>query len=71
MLEWMNDILCINNNIEKRYKDNKNNYYIRCGGNKKPYYILNKLYNSCETHLDRKYLLYKELETVVLNRNIK
>lgn len=37
----------------------------------KPYNILKLLYNSCETHLDRKYLIYKNLETVVFNRNIK
>lgn len=37
----------------------------------KPYQILKQLYDSCETHLNRKYLLYKNLETVVLKRNFK
>lgn len=70
ILEWINSILNISNKLESRYDNNKNSYYIRCGGTNKPYQILKKLYNSCETHLDRKYLIYKNLETVVLNRNI-
>lgn len=71
MLEWINSILNISAKLEKRNNDNKNSYYIRCGGTNKPYEILYKLYNSCETHLNRKYKLYKDLETVVLNRNIQ
>jgi hypothetical protein len=70
ILEWINSILNISNKLETRNNNQKNSYYIRCGGTNKPYNILNKLYNSCETHLDRKYKLYKDLETVVLNRNI-
>lgn len=71
ILEWINSILNISEKLETRKKNNKNSYYIRCGGTNKPYKILNQLYNSCETHLDRKYELYKNLETVVLNRNIQ
>lgn len=70
ILEWINDILNIGK-LEKRNNDNKNNYYIRCGGTNKPYNILKQLYESCDIHLDRKYNIYKSLETVVLNRNIK
>ena len=71
ILEWINNILNISDNYEKRYDDNKNNYYIRCGGTNKPYQIMKKLYDSCPEHLDRKFNIYKELETVVLNGNIK
>lgn len=71
ILEWINSILNISNNLETRRDDEKNNYYIRCGGTIKPYQILKQLYDSCETHLERKYLIYKNLETVVLNRNIQ
>lgn len=70
ILEWINSILNISNRLEKRNPENDNNsYYIRCGGTNKPYTILNKLYSSCEIHLDRKYEIYKNLETVVLSRN--
>lgn len=72
ILEWINENLNISKKLEKRrYNDNKNSYYIRCGGTNKPYNILKQLYDSCETHLDRKYTLFKELETVVLSRNVK
>lgn len=70
-LEWINSILNISERLEKRQQDDKNNYYIRCGGTDKPYEILKKLYSSCNTHLNRKFDRFKELETVVLNRNIK
>lgn len=71
MLVWINDLLEISYELEKRNKDNKNNFYIRCGGIQKPYLIMQKLYNSCpEIYLDRKYSIYKELETVVHDRNI-
>lgn len=59
------------NKLEKRTINDKKSYYIRCGGTNKPYQILKQLYDSCETHLNRKYLLYKNLETVVLKRNFK
>lgn len=71
MLSWINNILGISIRLEQRQKSDKNSYYIRCGGTNKPYNILKQLYNSCEIHLERKYLLYKNLETVVLNGNIK
>ena len=71
ILEWINEVLEINLPLEKRSQNEKNSYYIRCGGTNKPYSILSKLYNSCPIHLDRKYQIYKTLETVVLNRNIE
>lgn len=71
MLTWINKILEIDLPLEKRTDSLSNSYYIRCGGTNKPYMILNKLYNSCDTHLDRKFNIYKTLETVVLNRNIE
>jgi hypothetical protein len=71
MLEWINDILQITTHLEqKKGYEEKNNFYIRCGGTNKPYNILKQLYNSCDVHLDRKYNLFLELETVVHNRNI-
>ena len=71
VLEWINNLLGISNKLEKRKNDDKNNYYIRCGGLLKPYKILKQLYDSVDVHLDRKYDKFKTLETVVLNRNIK
>lgn len=69
-MEWIKQILNWDTKLERRRDDNKNTYYIRCGGTKKPYEIIKKLYDSCPTvHLDRKYELFKELETVVLSRN--
>lgn len=70
VLTWICQVLHWNAKLEKR-NENSNSYYIRCGGTNKPYQILSQLYNSCEIHLDRKYNIYKALETVVLNRNIK
>ena len=72
ILTWICQVLNWNANLEKRDINSINNsYYIRCGGTNKPYQILNQLYNSCEIHLDRKYNIYKTLETVVLSRNTK
>lgn len=71
LLQWIKKILNIDSKLEKRYNDNKNNYYIRCGGTNKPYNILKQLYDSCDIYLERKYLIYKSLETVVLNSNVK
>ena len=71
ILEWINSILGISNHLEKRNQNEKNSYCIRCGGTNKPYEIMTKLYNSCDIYLTRKYEIYKTLETVVLNRNIK
>lgn len=70
-LQWINNILTISNTLEKRNNNDKNNYYIRCGGINKPYQILKRLYETVDIHLDRKYAIYKNLETVVLNRNIE
>lgn len=66
ILEWIKENLEWDTTLSKRYQDDKNNYCIRCGGVRKPYTLLNKMYNSCNIHLDRKYKLYKELEAVVL-----
>lgn len=72
ILTWICEVLDWNAKLEKRnINSNNNSYYIRCGGTNKPYQILNQLYNSCEIHLDRKYNIYKALETVVLSRNTK
>ena len=71
ILEWILKTLNITLKLEKRVNDNKNSYYIRCGGFNKPYNLLNKLYNSVNVHLDRKFEIYQALETVVLNGNIK
>lgn len=72
ILTWICEVLNWDAKLEKRNTNSKNNsYYIRCGGTNKPYQILNQLYTSCETHLDRKFNIYKTLETVVLNRNIE
>lgn len=70
ILTWICEVLDWDAKLEKRNANSDNNsYYIRCGGTNKPYQILNQLYNSCETHLDRKFNIYKTLETVVLSRN--
>lgn len=72
VLEWINSLLKISDHLEKRFpEDDKNNYYIRCGGTRKPYEILKKLYDSVNVHLERKYKIFKELEKVVLNGNVK
>lgn len=70
-LEWINSLLSISNFLEKRSKNDKNCYYIRCGGCDKPYSIMKRLYDSSPVNLTRKYEKFKKLETVVLNRNIK
>ena len=71
LLEWINNLLNISNHLEQRTKTEKNTYYIRCGGTNKPYQIMKKLYNSTNIHLDRKYKMYKQLETVVSSRNTR
>ena len=67
MLEWINSILNISSHLEKRTQNEKNNFYIRCGGTLKPYKILKQLYEKSPVCLTRKFLIYKELETVVIN----
>lgn len=72
ILIWICQILKWDCKLEKRNKkSNINSYYIRCGGTYKPYNLLKQLYESCEIHLNRKFNIYKTLETVVLNRNIE
>ena len=67
LLEWINSILNISLKLEKRIDNNVNSYYIRCGGTLKPYLILKQLYEKCPICLTRKFQIYKELETVVIN----
>lgn len=71
LLEWINNILQIGSLEQKVDYQDKNNYTLRCGGIQKPFLIMKKLYDSVNTHLDRKYEIYKSLETVVLERNFK
>lgn len=69
-ISWINQVLNLNAILEQRVIGSQT-YHIRCGGTDKPYNILKDLYNSVNVHLDRKFQLFKELENVVLNRNIK
>ena len=63
ILEWIAQVLHLNNKLEKRYKDNpNNNYYIRCGGNNKTYTIMNEFYESVGISLDRKLEKYTLLK---------
>lgn len=71
ILEWIKQVLNLDCKLEQRYNDLKNNYYIRIGGTNKVYNIIKKLYSESNIYLERKYLIYKELETVVLSRNTK
>lgn len=48
--------------LEKRKKDNKNNYAITIGSTKRVLKILNALYSDATVFLDRKYCLYKKAE---------
>lgn len=66
LVEWIKEQLELDGKIEKDKL-----YEIRCGGTVKPYNIMKKLYDSCDVHLDRKYQIFKDLETVVLTRNGK
>ncbi len=71
-LEWIKEVLKLDNSLEQKNNVQNNTFYIRCGGIQKPYFIMKKLYDSCPlVHLERKYLIYKNLETVVLSRNAK
>ena len=71
-LEWIKRTLKMNNPLEQKNNANGNNYYIRCGGIQKPYFIMKQLYDSCPSiYLERKHTIYKNLETVVLSRNAK
>lgn len=71
LLNWINNILHISQSLEKRRNDDRNSFYIRCGGTNKPYQIMKQLYNSCVVNLPRKYQKFLELEKVVLSRNTK
>ena len=71
-LEWIKRTLKMNNPLEQKNNANGNNYYIRCGGIQKQYFIMKQLYDSCPSiYLERKHTIYKNLETVVLSRNAK
>ena len=63
ILEWINSLLNISSSLEQRKESDKNNYYIRCGGTNKPYSIMKQLYDSCTTHLDRKYEKFLKLQS--------
>ena len=69
-IKWINEVLGLNAILEQR-RAGSQTYYIRCGGTNKPYKYLKMLYDSTEVHLTRKFILFQELENVVLNRNIK
>lgn len=71
ILEWIKKVLNWDTKLEQRNQSDKNSFYIRCGGTNKPYMLLKKCYDSSPIYLERKYKIYKELEQVVLNRNIK
>ena len=72
ILTWIYETLDWDAKLEKRNPNSlDNSYYIRCGGTNKPHLILKQLYDSCDIHLNRKYEIYKTLETVVLNRNVE
>lgn len=61
ILNWIKQELSINNKLEKRNEDNKNNYYFRIGGTNKVLNILNKFYSNPKIYLERKFLLVNEL----------
>ena len=69
-ITWINQVLNLNATLEQRTLGS-DIYYIRCGGIDKPYKVLKPLYSSVNTHLDRKFQIFKELENVVLSRNTK
>lgn len=71
MLSWIKNVLGWTNKLEQKKDCNFNSYYVRCGGIEKPYSIISKFYDSTDVSLNRKQEKYKELKTVVLNRNIK
>lgn len=66
-LEWAKEILGL---PETKIEAQRNIYYIRCGGLEKPYKALKNIYHENIYSLDRKKSLFKEMEKVVLNRNI-
>lgn len=51
-------ILNINLHLYKRYKDDKNNYYISVSGSNKVFTIMNLLYKDANIYLQRKYERY-------------
>ena len=72
-LQWVKQVLDWEDaTLEQRVQNSqKDCYYIRCGGTNKPYQIMKRFYSEIDICLDRKNILYQELQTVVLNRNIK
>ena len=73
-LEWINSLLKIAKGIEQKSSlKGKNTFYLRCGGAHKPYSVLQRLYASVDftVPLQRKFLIFKQLETVVFSRNTK
>ena len=73
-LEWINSLLKMAKGIEQKSSlKGKNTFYLRCGGTHKPYFVLQRLYASVDSTvpLQRKFLIFKQLETVVFSRNTK
>ena len=71
ILEWIKENLNWQDaSLRKRRDDDKNNFYISCGGTNKPYKLISTFYEKSPIHLDRKFKKYNDLKTVVLNRNI-
>ena len=67
ILEWAKEILGL---PETKIETQRNICYIRCGGLEKPYKALKNIYHENIYSLDRKKSLFKEVEKVVLDRNI-
>ncbi len=70
ILEWIKENLNWKDALlKKRKDDDKNNFYISCGGINKPYKLISTFYEKSPIHLDRKFKKYNDLKTVVLSRN--
>ena len=67
ILKWAKEILGL---PETKIEAQRNICYIRCGGLEKPYKALKNIYYENIYSLDRKKSLFKEMEKVVLDRNI-
>ncbi len=70
LLTSIQEILGVTNMLQKRKKDDSNNYSIDFGGNNKVLLNLKKLYDQSHIHLDRKYVRFSSLveKQAILNR---
>lgn len=69
--EWLKECLDWDSPLDKRHKNDKNSFYIRCGGKQKPFKIMSQFYEKSPIHLDRKFEKYNKLKNaVVLSGNI-